>query len=741
MSNNSSKAPNGEQNFFKLLEQKWVKKWDEEKTYSFVDDLNKPKFYILDMFPYPSGAGLHIGHVKGYLASDIIARYKKMKGFSVLHPMGWDAFGLPAEQYAIQNKADPSIFTEKNITKFREELKSLFFSYDFEKEINSTDPNYYAITQELFLLFYNRGLASLEAKQVNWVEELHTVLANEEIYQGKDGKFYSNRGDYPVINKKLKQWVLKITEFAHLLKKDLSLLEWSDRIKKIQEEWIGEKEAFKFSLKLKGRIFEHLEEDIDKLRAISGFYIYKNSEIFNLLELKHPVKDNEILFYYNDAQTLNKIPIKYREGENISEKELHPIYSDLVAKKRIPSFLNWEILSKVITFKLQDWVFSRQRYWGEPFPIYYDEEGHIFLEEKLPLVLPPYKNIENTDKKYHAPLAHYENWVNFQKGFKRDINTMPNWAASSWYYLAYLLKKGDSYLPLKSKEAIDLIERWMPVDLYIGGQEHATMHLIYARFWYKVIHSALNLKGISEPFKKLVNQGMILGEDGKKMSKSKNNYLSVEELLKEWGGDITRLAVAFLGPLELTQYWDNRQLSTFSAWNKKIYSYFLETKNKLIEKNLNNSKLNEFIEKVEYSINSFKFNVLVSELMIFFNYLKEKENKNRVEHSIFIQFLSYLAPSLAEEIWREILDNNESVYLSSWPSQEESKPPSFLNYSVQVNNKYKGSLQIPSELKEDEEIMAYLKGSELGQNLLKEVFLNKYIIVYGKIINLVIKPS
>ncbi|CBZ40405.1 Leucyl-tRNA synthetase [Mycoplasma suis KI3806] len=730
---------NWENDFPRWVEKKWVNIWEKEQTYKFEDDLSKPKFYVLDMFPYPSGAGLHIGHVKGYLASDIVARYKKMKGFSVLHPMGWDSFGLPAEQYAIQNKADPSTFTEKNISRFREELKSLFFSYDFQnKEINSSDSSYYAITQWLFLQLYRRGLATLENKQVNWVEELHTVLANEEIYEGEDGKFYSERGNFPVTTRKLKQWVLKITKYAQALKEDLYKLEWTDRIKKIQEEWIGEKEAFKFELKIKGKSFEYLEENIDDVRAISGFYIYKDSEIFRLLELDYEPKDGDILFYYNDDQTLDRVPIKFREGENISEQNLHPIYSDFIEKKRIPSFLNWKVLPKVKTYKLQDWVFSRQRYWGEPFPVYYDKEGHIFLEENLPLKLPPFKFIENT-KKYDTPLAYYEDWVNFKEGFRRDINTMPNWAASSWYFLAYLIKKGDGYLPLNSKEAIDLIERWMPVDLYIGGQEHATMHLIYARFWYKVIHSVLNLKTVSEPFKKLVNQGMILGSDGKKMSKSKNNYLSVESLLESFGGDVIRLSVAFLGPLELTQYWDDRQLSTFESWIKKIYSYYHQNSSYFADNipEKDNSSVLEFIKKVEFSIQSFKFNVLVSELMIFFNYLKQQSPKSKVDHSIFIQFLSYLAPSIAEEIWRELLGNKESVYLSSWPNIEEGEKSSFFSYSIQLNNKFKGTIDIPKDLRNEEEIINYLKSSEKGSLLLKDKQLNKYIVVYGKIINLI----
>ncbi|CCE66656.1 class I tRNA ligase family protein [Candidatus Mycoplasma haematominutum] len=691
------------------------------------------------MFPYPSGVGLHVGHVKGYLATDIIARYKKMKGFSVLHPIGWDAFGLPAEQFANENKSDPNTFTQKNISNFRAELKSLFFSYDFSKEIDSTDPKYYAITQWIFIQLYLRGLAAIESQKVNWVAELHTVLANEEIYLGEDGKYYSERGNFPVEHKKLNQWVLKITRYAKALSEDLKLLDWPERIKTIQNEWIGLQKVYKFTLKLKGREFYHFESDLDQLRSISGFYIYQTSEIYKLLNLSNTPKDGEVLFYYNDAQTIVKIPIQFKVGEPPSDQELFPIYKKFMSKKQLPYYIDWKMLPRETSFKLQDWIFSRQRYWGEPFPIYYDSDGHIFTEEELPLKLPPYKVIERKEG-YSAPLEHYEEWMIKSPGFKRDPNTMPNWAASSWYFLAYLLKKeGGGYLPLWSREARTLIERWMPVDLYIGGQEHATMHLIYARFWYKVICEILNLKTLPEPFKYLVNQGMILGEDGKKMSKSKKNYVSVSGLLEKYGADEIRLSVAFLGPLELTQFWDNRQLHSFQTWLEKIYSYFVSIKSVISNHGLDENTLAAFLLKIESNITSFKFNMLVSELMIYFKYLKNKELKNLTEAKSFIQVLSYLAPSVAEEIWIEILHQRESVYLSTWPTIAASDTKKVSNYSIQLNNKYRLSIKLPRKLKTPEQIFAHFSQTPEYQNLILNKTLEKYIVIPHRVINLITK--
>ncbi|AHC39866.1 leucyl-tRNA synthetase [Mycoplasma ovis str. Michigan] len=693
------------------------------------------------MFPYPSGAGLHIGHVKGYLATDIIARYKKMKGFSVLHPIGWDAFGLPAEQFANLNKKPPQEFTLQNINNFRRELNSLFFSYDPELEINSTDPEYYKITQWIFIQLYKKGLASLEERKVNWVDELQTVLANEEIYQGSDGNFYSERGDHLVKQKKLTQWVLKITNYAEELNSSLSKLNWPEKIKAIQSEWIGEREAYQIEINIKGKTFYHYETDLDKVRSISGFQINQESEIYSLLDLKEIPKDREVLFHYYDTQTIQKIPFKFTTSNLNSENQLEPIYEDWIGDKKIPSFFNWKILPKVKRFKLQDWVFSRQRYWGEPIPIYYDSSDNFYIEDNLPLKLPEYKPIIVKSSNKTSPLEYYEDWIYWKQGFRRDANTMPNWAASSWYYLAYLIKKNNHYLPIDSEEAKRKIERWMPVDLYIGGQEHATMHLLYARFWYKVLYSVLGLQIDSgdEPFYTLKNQGMILGEDGKKMSKSKNNYVSISSLLQEWGGDVIRLSVAFLGPLELTQYWDSRQLPVFQQWIEKLYKYFLDIKGVLSSKELNpTKKLSQFLSKVEYNIQAFKFNVLVSELMVFFKYLQRGEPKNWLEHSALIQMISLIAPSIAEEIWRNLLKQPNSLYFSSWPQiSEKNFSEEFANYSVQLNGKHKIMVRLPINLKTEEQIFSHFKSLPEYLQVLRENKLKRYVIISGKVINLI----
>ncbi|AFN64966.1 leucyl-tRNA ligase [Mycoplasma wenyonii str. Massachusetts] len=692
------------------------------------------------MFPYPSGAGLHVGHVKGYLATDIIARYKKMKGFSVLHPIGWDAFGLPAEQFANLNKKPPQEFTQQNINNFRRELNALFFSYDPELEINSTDPEYYKQTQWIFIQLYKRGLASLEKREVNWVDELQTVLANEEIYQGEDGLFYSERGDHLVQKRKLTQWVLKITEYAEELNASLAHLHWPEKIKTIQSEWIGEQEVYQLELKIKDRVFYHYESELDKIRSISGFLIDKESEIYSLLELEQEPKDGEILFYYSDSKTLQKLPFKFSVSKLTSGNPLEPIYEELIGNKRLPSFFNWKLLPKVKRFKLQDWVFSRQRYWGEPIPIYYDSENNFYIEESLPLKLPEYKPITTKTSEKTTPLEYYEEWLFEKEGFRRDANTMPNWAASSWYYLAYLIKQKEGYLPLDSSEAKRRIERWMPVDLYIGGQEHATMHLLYARFWYKVLYSTLGLQieAGDEPFYTLKNQGMILGENGKKMSKSKNNFVSISSLLQEFGGDVIRLSVAFLGPLELTQYWDSRQLPVFQQWIEKLYRYFSEVKDSLNPKKSSPTKeLVTFLSKLEYSIQAFKFNVLVSELMVFFKYLQKALNKNWLEHSLFIQSLSLVAPCIAEELWRELLKQETSLFNSSWPSFSTSFEEETLNYSIQLNGKHKLMIQLPSSLKTEQELFNHFSSLPEYPQLLKENKLEKYVVIPRKVINLI----
>ncbi|WP_220084652.1 class I tRNA ligase family protein [Mycoplasma wenyonii] len=693
------------------------------------------------MFPYPSGAGLHIGHVKGYLATDIIARYKKMKGFSVLHPIGWDAFGLPAEQFANLNKKPPQQFTQQNINNFRRELNSLFFSYDPDLEINSTDPEYYKITQWIFIQLYKQGLASLEKREVNWVDELQTVLANEEIYQGPDGQFYSERGDHLVQKKKLTQWVLKITAYAEELNRTLDSLQWPEKIKAIQSEWIGEQEVYQIELKIKDKVFYHYESELDKLKAISGFLIDKESEIYSLLELRQEPKEEEILFYYNDTYTIQKLPFKFTTKKLSNNSQLEPIYEDLIGDKRIPSFLNWKLLPKVKKFRLQDWVFSRQRYWGEPIPIYYDSSNNFYIEEQLPLKLPEYKPITQKSSGKTTPLEYYDDWLYEKEGFRRDANTMPNWAASSWYYLAYLIKQKEGYLPLDSQEAKKKIERWMPVDLYIGGQEHATMHLLYARFWYKVLYSVLGLKTDlgAEPFYTLKNQGMILGENGKKMSKSKNNYVSISSLLQEYGGDVIRLSVAFLGPLELTQYWDSRQLPVFQQWIEKLYKYFLEFKEAFQSKESKPTKeLFQFLSKIEYNIQAFKFNVLVSELMVFLKYLQRVREKNWLEHSCLLQMVSLVAPGIAEEIWREILGQPNSLFNSNWPTiSSESFSEETLNYSIQLNGKHKLMVKLPSSLKSEQEIFNHFSSLPEYSQVLRENKLEKYVIVLGKVINLI----
>ena len=460
----------------KLIEKKWQDYWYSNKTFKTSEsDEKKNNVYILDMFPYPSGAGLHVGHIEGYTASDVYSRYKKLCGFNVLHPIGWDAFGLPAEQYAIKTGNHPKDFSLKNIENFKRQLKSVGFSYDFDKEINTTDPKYYKWTQWIFLQLYKNNLAEYKEIDVNWCEGLGTVLSNEEVIEDVNGNPVSERESFPVTQKPMKQWVLKITKYAKELLNDLEELNWPESIKNLQKNWIG-------------------------LEKING---------------------------------------------------------------------KWQT-------KLRDWIFSRQRFWGEPFPLAFSEDGEVYLIENLPVKLPETKDKIEISKDGTSPLSNFNDWVNIKiggKNYKRDTNTMPQWAGSSWYYLAFILRESDDYIPLNTKKAYDKLKKWLPVDLYIGGQEHAVLHLLYARFWHKVLYD-LNIVPTKEPFFKLVNQGMILGTDHKKMSKSKNNGVSPDDIIKEYGADSLRIYELFMGAIWDDKVWSNNGIISARKWLNKIHNLF-----------------------------------------------------------------------------------------------------------------------------------------------------------------------
>ena len=591
---------------FKTIENKWRTDFYSKNVFKFKDDINKQKYYILDMFPYPSGAGLHVGHPKGYTFTDVISRFMKLKGYSVLHPMGFDAFGLPAEQYALQNNKHPKQFTEENIKKFRNQLQVLGFDYDYDLEVNTTDPNYFKWTQWTFIQMYKKGLAELEEIEVNWCEGLGTVLSNEDVLTDANGNPVSERGSFPVTKRKMWQWVLKITKYADRLIDQLDQLDWPESLKQIQRKWIG----------------------------------------------------REV-----DAQG-NK------------------------------------------TYHLHDWIFSRQRYWGEPFPIYYDENGKQYLDENLPLMLPELNEFK-PNKEYGSPLGNAKEWITFSKDGKtyhRDVNTMPQWAGSCWYYLGYIMKYlNPNYAPLDAPETKKEFNRLMNVDLYVGGQEHATLHLIYARFWFMFLHD-IGIVTQDEPFQKLINQGMILAKDGRKMSKSWGNTIDPMKIVADYGADSLRLYECFMGPITATLPWNDNDLIGVHKWLNRVYAIF--TDNLDLTRTIDDVEviiaLNKTIKNVEESIKDYKHNVAISYLMTLTNVFQ----KHQISAKTFSQFLimlSCFAPFLSQELWSRIHGPSSYVHQQTWPTfdpelvQETTK-----NFPVQIDKKVRAVISVPVNANEQE---------------------------------------
>ena len=626
----------------KDIEKKWQKVWKDTEAFKTTNNKDK-KFYVLDMFPYPSGTGLHVGHPEGYTATDIIARYKRLNGYDVLHPIGWDAFGLPAEQFAIKTGNHPAEFTNKNIDNFRKQLQSLGFSYDYNKEVNTTDPAFYKQTQWIFSQMYKKGLAEIKEIEVNWCEGLGTVLANEEVLTDEAGNKVSERGSFPVVKKPMKQWVLKITKYADKLFEGLDGLDWTNGLKSLQKNWI-----------------------------------------------------------YNEDKTLH----------------------------------------------LHDWVFSRQRYWGEPFPFAFSEDGDIMLIETLPVELPSMKEIKPSGTG-ESPLANNKEWLHFEqdgKKWRRETNTMPQWAGSSWYYLAYILKNDDgTYLDIDSKEAMDRFKKWLPVDLYIGGQEHAVLHLLYARFWHKVLFD-LKIVPTSEPFQKVVNQGMILGTDGQKMSKSKGNVVSPEEVVEPYGADTLRVYEMFMGPLEDTKPWSERSVKGIKKWLdrvERIYEMALDKNNKdfiIEERNVCSTSpfYNKAVKEITRDIEEMKFNTAISKMMVFINDLYKVKHMNTTKPLIgFAVMLSTVAPHLAEELLERL--NAKQIKDQAWPTFNEKKiNVGTKTMAIQVLGKLRGTLELSEGLSKDQ-IIEQAKKLENVSKHLEGKDLVKVIFIPGKIINFVVK--
>ncbi len=797
------------------IEPKWQQFWDENQTFKADLDRSKPKYYALDMFPYPSSTGLHVGHPEGYTATDIVSRYKRANGFNVLHPMGWDAFGLPAEQFAIKTGVHPSITTNKAIDAFRRQLKSLGFSFDWSREFSTADPEYYRWTQFVFLKLFERGLAYQKEIEVNWCPELKTVLANEEVVNGR-----SERGDHPVFRKPMRQWLLKITDYAERLLKDLDKLDWPESTKELQRNWIGKSEGASLSFvtdqgpieiyttrpdTLWGATFlvlapEHPLVDkitTDKQRAAIMAYKLEASQRSELARQEQKEKtgvwtggyatnplngekvpvwiaDYVMIGYgtgaimavpahderdYEFAKAFNlpiKPVVKNPNGDDATEScfsgEGVSIDSGFIsglktaeAKQRVIAHLEQNKLGKrTINYKLRDWIFARQRYWGEPFPIVYlDGDPHGLPTDALPVTLPAVESYEPTGTG-ESPIAAMLDWVNTvepisKKPAKRETDTMPGSAGSSWYFLRFCDPKNTT--EAWSKEAADY---WMPVDLYIGGPEHAVGHLLYARFWTKVLFDA-GLVGVDEPFKKLVHQGMILGEDGVKMSKSLGNTVNPDDVIRDHGADTLRLYEMFMGPLERDKPWSTSAIEGVYRFLQRTWRLFkIDQGGEEISTDLTASPTEEdlkifhqTVKKVTHDIEGLRFNTAISQLMIFVNHFTKADRRPKTLLTAFVQLLAPFAPHVAEELW-EILGMQTSLSYQKWPTFDEAlAKDDQIEIAIQVLGKTRGTISVePGALqgvvekaaKEVPGVVKYLDGKAI----------KKIIFVQDKIINFIV---
>lgn len=799
----------------KEIEKKWQNYWEENKTFKTNDNLGQKKFYALDMFPYPSGAGLHVGHPEGYTATDIISRYKRMQGYNVLHPMGWDAFGLPAEQYALDTGNDPREFTQKNIQTFKRQIQELGFSYDWDREVNTTDPEYYKWTQWIFIQLYNKGLAYVDEVAVNWCPALGTVLSNEEVVDG-----VSERGGHPVYRKPMKQWVLKITEYADRLLEDLDELDWPESIKDMQRNWIGRSEGAKVTFKI-----EQSDQNIEVFTTRPDT-IYGTS--FLVLSPEHPLvneittsdKEQEVKLYQNEASKKSdlertdlakektgvftgtfainplsgdKLPIwiadyvlstygtgavmavpghderdhefatkfnlpiievieggevqKYAytgEGKHINSGELDGLENEAAISKAIELLESKGAGEKKVNYKLRDWLFSRQRYWGEPIPIIHWEDGSMTTvpEDELPLLLPETDEIKPSGTG-ESPLANIDAFVNVideKTGMKgrRETNTMPQWAGSCWYYLRYIDPHNEKMIADPEK-----LKHWLPVDLYIGGVEHAVLHLLYARFWHKVLYD-LGVVPTKEPFQKLYNQGMILGEGNEKMSKSKGNVINPDDIVASHGADTLRLYEMFMGPLDATIAWSEKGLDGSRRFLDRVWRLIITDENSINKKivDSNNHSLdkvyNQTVKKVTEDFDTLSFNTAISQLMVFINecYKTNEVYKPYIEG--FVKMLSPIAPHIGEELWDRLGHENTITY-QPWPTFDESLlVDDEVEIVVQVNGKVRAKINIPKDLSKEEMQDLALSNDNVKMSIEgKEV--KKVIAVPQKLVNIVAK--
>ena len=800
---------------FSAIEKKWQKYWLENKTFKTDDAKAGEKFYCLDMFPYPSGAGLHVGHPEGYTATDILCRYKRMKGFNVLHPMGWDAFGLPAEQYAVETGTHPALTTKKNVDRFREQIRSLGFSYDWDREVNTTDPKYYKWTQWIFEKLYEKGLAYVAEVPVNWCPALGTVLANEEVIDGR-----SERGNHPVIRRPMRQWMLKITEYAERLLNDLDTLDWSEGIKEMQRNWIGKSTGALVDFKagedvitvyttrcdtlfgatymvvspehklvskwLEAGVLSNADEVVAYREAAARKSDFERTEMNKDktgVELKgvrgiNPVNGAELPIYISDyvlasygtgaimavpahddrdyefAKKFSIPMIQVVDGDcDLAKAAFTDIESGVMvnsgfidglsvkdAQKKMIAWLEEKGVGKAkVQYKLRDWLFSRQRYWGEPFPVIHWEDGtqSLVVEQDLPLTLPELQDYKPTGSG-EPPLARAADWVNVvdpatgRKGV-RETNTMPQWAGSCWYYLRYIDPSNDNAFADS-----ELLKKWLPVDLYVGGAEHAVLHLLYARFWHKVLFD-LGLVPTAEPFQRLVNQGMILGmayktkrgvlvpmdkiewRDGKpygaeeggemelltefpaKMSKSLRNVVNPDDIIRDYGADSLRLYEMFMGPLQAVKPWSTKGVEGVHRFLKRANRFVTEAK--LEDRAMNKVEAKAvaaMIKKVGDDLESMSFNTAISAMMVFINetddILKAQDGAIAKEAAEkFVQCLAPFAAHLGEELW-EFLGHKDTIAYEPWPQYDAAAlVEDEIEIPVQVLGKLRGRIKVSPE--------------------------------------------
>ncbi|AXF56038.1 leucine--tRNA ligase [Salicibibacter kimchii] len=799
------------------IEKKWQDFWEKDKTFrTDGDDQSKPKFYVLDMFPYPSGEGLHVGHPEGYTATDILARLKRMQGYHVLHPMGWDAFGLPAEQYALDTNNHPGFFTEENIKNFRRQIKALGFSIDWDREIDTTDPNYYKWTQWIFLQLYKHGLAYIDEVPVNWCPALGTVLANEEVIDG-----VSERGGHPVERRPMKQWMLNITAYADRLLDDLEEIDWPESIKEMQRNWIGRSEganvtftvadkdkepihvfttrpdtlfgatymvlapehklvdkittadrrenveAYKKSVSLKSDL-ERTELTKEKSGVFTGAYA---TNPVNGEEIPVWIADYVLITYgtgavmavpahdERDYEFARAYDLPIREvvtGGNIEEAAYtgdgahvnSDFLNELNKEEAIEKIIEWladhDVGSKQISYRLRDWLFSRQRYWGEPIPVIHWEDGSMSAvdESELPLVLPDLDEFQPPGNG-ESPLANATEWLEVtdpKTGMKgrRETNTMPQWAGSCWYFLRFIDPHNDDAFADYQK-----LDYWLPVDMYVGGAEHAVLHLLYARFWHKFLYD-IGVVPTKEPFQRLFNPGMILGENNEKMSKSKGNVVNPDDILDSHGADTLRLYEMFMGPLDAAVAWSETGLDGSRRFLDRVWRLFVGEDGQLSSAVTNEAGddhnlwpvYHQTVKKVSDDFEHMRFNTGISQMMVFINACYKEETIPREAMEGFVKILSPLSPHVAEELWA-MLGHTASITFEQWPPYEESYlVEDEVEIVLQVNGKVRSKVHMSKEATKEEMEEIALADEKVASNIEGKT-IRKVIAVPGKLVNIV----